>query len=62
MGKYQTDKIGGISNYYGGLGILAEEGKFYWSLEDWNGYNWKEIPEEFYNTLKQFNTDYKNNG
>lgn len=51
--------IGEIENYYGGLSVSSNEGKFYWSIEDWDGENWKEIPEELYMSLLKYQEDYK---
>ncbi len=45
--------IGNISNYYGGLEVKAEDGKFYWSIENYDGHNWWEISEDLYNSLNR---------
>ena len=44
-------EVGGICNYYGGLNIGECEGRFYWSIEDWNDDYWEEIPESLYREL-----------
>lgn len=44
-------RVGNIENYYGGLHIKEEDGKYYWSVENFNGHNWKEIPKYLYDTL-----------
>lgn len=44
----KTFKVGGIGNYYGGLEIKEEEGKFYWGIEDYEGVYFEEIPESLY--------------
>ncbi|QHJ84510.1 MAG: hypothetical protein [Caudoviricetes sp.] len=51
---YSNEVIGvGPENYYGGLQIKQERGKFYWSCESYNGDNWKEISEESYLSLRR---------
>lgn len=47
-------KIGTIGNYYGGLSIKTECGKFYWGIENYCGTEWEEITEELYNNLISF--------
>ena len=47
--------IGGISNYYGGLRVKTEDGKFFWSIEDVTEDDWEEIPESLYLELMRFN-------
>lgn len=49
----QTE-IGGLCNYYGCLEVKEEDGKFYWSIENYDGHYWKEIPESLYNALIEF--------
>lgn len=39
------------SNYYGGLTISQVSGKYYWSVENWDGHSWSEIAEATYNAL-----------
>jgi len=51
----ETD-IGDIGNYYGGLSVKKEDGKFYWSIDNWDGQHWEEIPESLYLELIKFNT------
>jgi len=46
--------IGGIGNYYGGLDINEVEGRYYWSIEDYDGSRWEEIPEYLYISLNKF--------
>jgi len=46
--------IGGIGNYYGGLNVKEEDGKFYWSIENWNGFHWEEIPSYLYEALIKY--------
>jgi hypothetical protein len=44
-------RIGKIENYYGGLYIKEEDGKYYWSIENFDGQNFKEIPKYLYQAL-----------
>ena len=46
--------IGRIGNYYGGLNIKKENGLFYWSIENYDGNHWEEIPESLYLELIKF--------
>lgn len=47
--------IGKIGNYYGCLSVVQlTNGKCYWSIEDWEGHNWEEIPQSLYNELIKF--------
>ena len=51
----QTIKIGKIENYYGGLHVKEDEGKYFWGIEDSYGTDWEEIPESLYLELVKFN-------
>lgn len=42
-----------IGNYYGRLKTKVEDGKFFWTIEDWNGDDWVEISEDLYKALDQ---------
>jgi hypothetical protein len=46
--------ISRISNYYGDLTIKTEKGKFYWSIENYNGHHWEEIPPYLFRALVRF--------
>jgi hypothetical protein len=50
-----TQPIGSIRNYYGGLDVKQEEDKYYWAIENWDGHYWEEIPKELYDMLIAFN-------
>jgi hypothetical protein len=50
-------EIGDIGNYYGCLSVKDEDGKFYWSIENYNGHNWDEIPEQLYDQLIKYQED-----
>lgn len=55
-------KVDITGNYYGGLSIKQEEGKFFWSIECYSGDNWEEIPEKLYVTiLQESDCEVKNN-
>lgn len=47
-----------VGNTYGGLHIKEEDGKFFWSVEDYNGHDWQEISEQTYNAIKAEVTQY----
>lgn len=49
-------RIGTIDNYYGGLYVKAEDGKFFWSIECYSGHYWDEIPERLYRALVDYET------
>ena len=40
-----------IGNHAGGLEIKEENGKFYWTIEGYAGYDWHEIPKSLYDEL-----------
>ena len=43
--------VGACSNYYGGLSVKEEDGKFFWSIENYNGFRWHEISEKLFKLL-----------
>lgn len=47
-------EIGTIGNYYGCLEVKEEGGKYFWSIENWDGHTWEEIHEELYLQLMAF--------
>lgn len=47
-------KIGAIGNYCGRLSVKTEGGVFYWAIENYDGYDWEEIPGYLYNALNKF--------
>ena len=61
--KNKTEQvIGKIGNYYGGLTVKNENEKYYWSICDYNGEDWEEIPEYLYLALLSFaKGNYKEN-
>ncbi len=49
--------IGDIGNYYGSLSVKEEGGKYFWSIEDYDGHSWDEIPESLYRALVEYETN-----
>ncbi len=50
----ETREIGDVGNYYGCLEVTSNDnGKYYWSIEDYDGHSWVEIPEYLYMALNQ---------
>lgn len=49
-----TQAVGDIGNYYGGLEVGTLDGKYYWGISNWSGTFWEEIPESLYNELVRF--------
>ena len=54
MDSSNTRKIGDIGNQYGSLKVKQEDGKFAWSIENWDGDEWEEIPEYLFAALNRF--------
>lgn len=40
---YETN---GIGNYYGCLKVKVVDGQYSWSIENWDGDRWEDIPAE----------------
>ena len=51
MATKNERNIGGIGNYYGGLSVKSEDGKFYWGIEGYCGIAWEEISENLFDEL-----------
>lgn len=49
--------IGEIGNYYGGLSVKESDRKYFWSIENWDGDNWEEIPKYLYDALVKFHKE-----
>jgi hypothetical protein len=49
-----TREIGDIGNYYGSLKVKQEHCKFAWSIENFDGDEWEEIPEYLFAALNRF--------
>lgn len=43
--------VGACNNYYGGLSVKEEDGKFFWSIENYNGFSWYDISENLFKLL-----------
>ena len=53
----QVDRVEidfGISNYYGGLEVKQDNGKYYWGIRNEDTIAYKEIPKYLYDALIQF--------
>ena len=46
--------IGDICDYYGGLYVKEDDGKYFWGIADWDRTEWSEIPEYLYNELLKY--------
>lgn len=44
-------KIGDIGNYYGGLNVKKTKEGYFWSIENYDGDWWSEIPKHLYDAL-----------
>jgi hypothetical protein len=53
----ECTEIGEIGNYYGGLSVKREGGKCYWSIENWDGDHWHEIPDSLFVELLKHEED-----
>ena len=47
-------QIGDVGNYYGGLHVKEQGGKFWWAVENYDGFHWEEITERLYRELMKF--------
>ena len=54
MDSSSVREIGGIGNYYGNLKVKQEDCRFAWSIENWDGDEWEEIPEYLFAALNRF--------
>ena len=46
--------IGEIGNYYGSVTVHENDGRCYWAVENWDGYEWEEIPKTLFDELNKF--------
>lgn len=46
-----TEVRNGPCNNYGNLTIKEEDGKYFWSVEDYDGHDWREIPKYLYHAI-----------
>lgn len=55
--KEETDiperGVRGIGNYYGGLSIKMTRGVCHWSIENYDGEDWVEIPRYLFDAISQ---------
>ena len=54
--KFNYKAVGEIGNYYGGLFIMQNEGKYYWLIKNYDTdfddlSDWSEIDKELYDSL-----------
>ena len=49
-----TRQIGGIGNFYGCLVVAEYNGKYYWSIPNYDGCDFEEIPKSLYDELNRF--------
>ena len=54
MSESNEKCIGSIGNYYGRLSVKKEDRKFFWSIENWDGHDWEQIPKSLYEELLKF--------
>jgi len=52
--KMEYTKIGNIGNCYGRLNIKVDSDRYFWSIENWSGFNWEEIPKTLYDECVKF--------
>ena len=46
-----------IGNHYGCLRFSEFEDKFYWSITDWYGDDWDDIPKYLYDALLKYHNE-----
>jgi hypothetical protein len=54
--KKETE-IGSITNYYGGLLVAEQDGKFYFGIDSFEPTLWEEISEDLYKELLKHNAN-----
>ena len=47
-------QIGNIRNYYGALSLRKTEDGYQWSIENWDGQNWENIPDYLAEALLRY--------
>ena len=55
-------QIANRSHFYGDVYTARIGSRFYWSIEDYNGIRWTEIPRYFYDALNKYDADLRNAG
>lgn len=54
MNESYEKEIGTIGNYYGNLYVKHEDERYYWSIRNFDGHDWHEIPEYLFRTLVEY--------
>lgn len=54
MNIQSQTRIGTIGNYYGHLEVCESDGNYFWSIDDYCGTRYEEIPESLYRALIEF--------
>ena len=60
MGGLDRDmemSIGDICNYYGGLSVKSEDDKYFWSIYNYSGEDWEEIPKYLFDVLVKYENE-----
>lgn len=57
MGDHTAIGIGLIGNYYGGLKLRRDNGISYWSITDYDGDNWDQIPDYLAEALLKYRSE-----
>ena len=47
-------EIGKVGSHYGGMFICKKDGACFWSIGNYDGYFWEQIPETLFNELNAF--------
>lgn len=48
-------EINGIGNYYGGIQVKEDSGKYFWRIENYCETPFQEIPKSLYDELIKYN-------
>lgn len=54
MNESYEKQIGTLGNYYSGLYVKYEDERYYWSIHNYDGRQWEEIPEYLFRTLVEY--------
>ena len=58
--EYVEVGVGNIGNYYGGLNVKYDNGKYFWCIDDYcDDLDWEEIPKYLYDALIKYNEELK---
>jgi len=50
----KATSVGYIGNYFGGLVVKEDDGRYYWGIRDHDRTEWQEIPESLYRTPVEY--------